>query len=298
VGSTPKLQGAHLACAALRGAILQEAGLQGAELMAAGLQGANLYLTRLQGANLREAQLQGASLQDAWLQGAYLREAQLQGAQLIGAALNGANLREAQLQGADLGKTRLQGGDLRYANLYGAYLEQSGTGLIDLQAARWTPLEKERLAEIRMLLAETITDTFRRKQVLDRIERGGKAGLPPPILKSCLVDPDVTPELTCKEKWLPDQIDAFRSELFPVLEQLACESSAIAGGLIRQIDPSNTTGFWLPGQWLLSSSAGYAMSDTTSGRFGLAGRFARCWTSGSAKGLAPCRRRTRTGSAI
>ncbi|MGH8609456.1 MAG: pentapeptide repeat-containing protein [Gammaproteobacteria bacterium] len=220
-----QLQGANLSNARLQGVILEKANLNGADLAGANVQGANLDRAQLQGARLMGAELQGANLAGAALRGAMLQDARLpgtdltcanlQGAKLIGAALNGADLREAQLQVADFGKARLQGGDLRYANLYGAYLGQSSTGLIDLQAARWTPLEKERLAEMRMLLVETITDTLLRKQVLDRIERGGKAGLPPPILNSCLIDPDVTPELTCKEKWLPDQIDAFRSELFP-----------------------------------------------------------------------------------
>ena len=51
---------------------------------------------------------------------------------------------------------------------------------------------------------------------------------------------------------MPGQIKAFRSELFPALEELACESSWIASGLIHQI----------------------ARAGKTSGRFGLAGRFA------------------------
>lgn len=122
-----------------------------------------------------------------------------------------------------------------------------------------------------MLLAETITDPLPRvaevgllrRQRLDQIERAGKAGLPQPILNSCLIDPDVTPELNCKEKWLPGQIDAFRSELFPVLEKIACQSFWNARGLIREIDPS----------------------DTTSGRFGLAGRFAELLDKQECEGL-------------
>jgi len=141
-------------------------------------------------------------------------------------------------------------------------IEQNGTALVDLRAARWTPLEQAQLIEIRKLLAETIRYT-EKKDALERIERAGKAGVPPPILESCLIDPEATPVLKCHRQWLPAEVEAFRTELFPALEKLACESSWIASGLIRQMP------------W----------GDPTSGRFGLAGRFAALLDQQACEGL-------------
>jgi hypothetical protein len=101
------------------------------------------------------------------------------------------------------------------------------------------------------MVHKTIADTEVRKAAFARIERAGHAGLDPPIFESCLIDAEVTPGLKCQRQWLPAEVESFRSELFPVLEKLACQSSVIAGGLISQIDTSNPT----------------------DGRFGLAGRF-------------------------
>ena len=205
-----------------------------------------------QGANLREAQLQGADLSLAWLDVTDLSLAQLQGANLREAQLEGAHLRGAQLQGADLRDAQLQGADLRYAGLYGALVEPSGTALLDLRAANWTPLDEERLAEIREVLHKTVANTEARKAALARIERAGRAGLAPPIFESCLIDAEVTPGLTCQRQWLPAEIAAFQSELFPVLEKRACQFSWIARDLIQQT---------------------YHPEETPAGRFGLAGRF-------------------------
>jgi hypothetical protein len=174
----------------------------------------------------------------------------------------------ANLQGADLTNAGLQGADLRFARLYGVIIEAgstgsvdvetSGTALVDFRAASWTPLHAERLAEIRKVLRKTVADRKLREKALDRIERAGHADLAPPTLESCLIDPEVTPELNCEQKWLPAEKEAFQSELFPVLEKLACHSAEIAQGLRRQ-----------------SECCEYGDArDTTSGRFGLAGRFA------------------------
>ncbi|MGH8480278.1 MAG: hypothetical protein ACREXK_12050 [Gammaproteobacteria bacterium] len=133
---------------------------------------------------------------------------------------------------------------------------------MDLRSARWTPVEPERLAQIRKMVGETIAETQRRQEALERIERAGNAGLAPPILESCLIDP-LTPELNCEQKWLPAEVEAFQGELFPELEGLACQSSWIAGGLIRQIEPWNTT----------------------SVRFGLAGHFAALLDHRECEGL-------------
>ncbi|MCI0403976.1 MAG: hypothetical protein L0212_10705 [Acidobacteria bacterium] len=141
-------------------------------------------------------------------------------------------------------------------------IEQNGTALVDLRAARSTPLEQAQLIEIRKLLAETIRYTAK-KDALERIERAGNAGVPPPILESCLIDPEVTPVLKCHQQWLPAEVDAFRTQLFPALEKLACESSWIAGGLIRQIH----------------------RREPTSGRFGLAGRYTALLDKQECEGL-------------
>jgi hypothetical protein len=133
-----------------------------------------------------------------------------------------------------LGGTNLQGANLQSVELYGAIIEHSGTALVDLRSARWTPLNEQRLAEMRKILGKTIADIQRRKAALERIERAGHAGVPPPIIESCLIDPEVTPVLTCQQQWLPAEVEAFQRELFPVLEGLACQSSE--RGLIRQVD--------------------------------------------------------------
>ena len=63
-----------------------------------------------------------------------------------------------------------------------------------------------------------------RDATLEHIERAAYAGLAPTIFESCLSDPEVTPGLKCQRQWLPGEVEAFRSDLFPVLEKLACES--------------------------------------------------------------------------
>ena len=196
----------------------------------------------LQGTHLFGALLDGADLAGAYLWGANLQQAQLQGANLVGAELRGADLTGAQLRGADL----------QYAELYGAIVIKSSTALVELRVTRWAPLREEQLAETRKVMGEIIADAGMIRAALARIQRAVEPGLVPPILQSCLVQPEVAPELNCEQKWLPDDLEAFRRELFPVLEKLACQSSWIAGGLIRQIPRSHPTG----------------------GRFGLAGRFA------------------------
>ena len=260
-----ELQDANLERAELRGAMLSGAKLQGATLSGAQLQGANLGGSELQGANLYGAQLEGANLGEAELQGAVLRIAQLQGANLYGARLQGANLWMAGLKGANLYGAQLQGANLQSVELYGALsIEQIGTALVDLRGASWTPLEQERLAQIREMLGETIADSPRKQEALERIARAAGPGLAPPLFKSCLIDRDATPALGyCEKTWMPGQIDAFRSELFPALEELACQSSWTARGLIRQI----------------------VSSEITSGRFGLAGRFAAVLDKQECKGL-------------
>jgi uncharacterized protein YjbI with pentapeptide repeats len=167
-----QLQGAHLGAAQLQRAALEAAQLQGADLQQAQLQGANLWQAQLQGAYLEAASLQGAVLKHAQLEGAVLFGAELQAADLEGANLQGADLGGAELQGADLGgaelqgaelggaelqganlsQAQLQGADLRAAELYGALIEQMRTALVDLRAVRWTPIEQERLAQIRETL--------------------------------------------------------------------------------------------------------------------------------------------------
>lgn len=135
--------------------------------------------------------------------------------------------------------------------------------LLDLRAASWTPLNAEQLAKIRELLGKIGYVQF--GKALERIEHAGNAGVPVPLLGSCLFDPEVTSGLKCQRQWLPAEVEAFRRELFPVLVGLACQSSAIAGGLIRQIDSD--------------------MRDTTDGRFGLAGRFAALLEKQECEGL-------------
>jgi hypothetical protein len=87
--------------------------------------------------------------------------------------------------------------------------------------------------------------------------------LVPSILESCLIVPEVTPKLKCQRQWLSAEVEAFQRELFPVLEELACQSSWIAHGLIGQIDAS----------------------DSADGRFGLAGRFAALLDERECEGL-------------
>jgi len=227
------------------------------------VEGINLRWRSLRGANFGYALLPGANLRDAQLQGADLLGAELQGADLAMAQLQGADLTTAQLQGADLTKAELQGADLRSAELYGAIVENSRAALLDLQSAHWTPLEHGRLAQVRETLGQTITDTERKGAALERIERAATFGVPPPLFESCLIDPGVPPELNCEQKWLPAEVEAFRAKLFPVLEKLACESSWIAGGFMRQMP------------W----------RDPTSGRFGLPGRFAALLDKRECKGL-------------
>jgi pentapeptide repeat protein len=246
------------------------------KLIGRSLRGARFFKALLPGADLRAAELQGADLWAAQLQGADLQGAQLQGATLSLAQLQGADLQGAQLQGATLSLAQLQGADLRTAELYGAVVEKNGRALVDLRAARWTPLNQGQLLDMRKLLAQrSFAHTNLREDALERIERASNAGLPPPILESCLIDSEVTPVLTCQRQWLPVEVEAFRSELFPELEKLACQSSAIARGLIRQ----------------------FVVDDTTSGRFGLAGRFVIRLDKRGCRGSAPCRRRARTRSA-
>ncbi len=247
------LRGASFVQALLPGADLRQEKLQGAKLSLANLQGAGLWYAKLQGANLSLAKLQGASLWQAELEGANLKEAELQG----------ADLPQAELQGADLEGAKLQGTDLRSAGLYGAIFKKSRTGLLDLRSARWTPVELGRLAQLRELLGQTIADTEARKAALERIERAGRAGFPPPIFESCLIDPEVTPGLKCQRQWHPREIAVFQSALFPALEKLACQSSWAAR--VRQIDMGKTT--------------------RPSGRFGLAGRFAALLGTQECEGL-------------
>ena len=263
---------ADLMGAQLQGANLLEANLQGADFRTSQLQGASLLGAQLHGANLERADLQGADLR-AMLQGTHLFGALLDGADLAGAYLWGANLQQAQLQGAnmvgaelrgaDLTGAQLRGADLQYAELYGAIVMKSSTALVELRVTRWTPLREEQLAETRKVMGEIIADAGMIRAALARIQRAVEPGLVPPILQSCLVQPEVAPELNCEQKWLPDDLETFRRELFPVLEKLACQSSWIAGGLIRQIPRSHPTG----------------------GRFGLAGRFAVLLDNPECEGL-------------
>ncbi len=265
-----KLQSADLEEAELEGARLYGAQLHSVNLKGTQLQRANLGEVQLQGANLQGAQLQGADFEGipwppAWrsqLQGANLAYAGLQGANLTYAELQGANLVGADLRGANLAEAELWGADLRSAKLYGAIIEHGGAALVDLRATRWTPHNAEP-AETGEVLGHTIADKDWGKKALERIEHAGNAGLPSPILESCLIDPKVTPGLKCRRQWLPAEVEAFRTELFPVLEKLACQSFAIARGLILQIDPSETSG----------------------GRFGLAERFAALLDERECEGL-------------
>jgi len=279
------LPGADLREAQLQSAILTDAQLQGADLSTAQLQGADLREAQLQDADLRKAQLegailvaaqQGAVLAAARLQGAILTDAHLQAAVLSITQLQGADLRFAQLHGADLRSAVLSGGDLRFAVLSGADLRSvpGRTALVDLRAARGTPLNAEQLAEIREVLGRT---TAYRVLGETRIEHAGNAGVPPPILESCLIDPEFTPELNCKQKWLSTEVEAFRRELFPVLEGLACESSAIAGGLIRQIFGDE---YVIAGGLIRQTYI-----DETSGRWGLAARFVTLLDKQECEGL-------------
>lgn len=167
------------------------------------------------------------------LQGADLSGAELQLANLFGAKLQGANLFGAELQAAVLIKAELQGAVLRTAALHGTIVYKSDTELVDLRSARWAPLHDRQLTQLRELLGETIADTKWRDATLEHIERAAYAGLAPTIFESCLSDPEVTPGLKCQRQWLPGEVEAFRSDLFPVLEKLACESVEIAGGLNR-----------------------------------------------------------------
>jgi hypothetical protein len=218
---------------------------------------------QLRDADLRHAGLQAADLGGAEFEGGNLWGAELQRAFLLDAQLQGADLRRAELQGADLQTAKLQGMDLRFAQLYSAIVEKGRTAVLDMRSARWTPLDEGRRVEIRAMLVATSTNARRRKEALARIERAGSAAVPPPLLESCLIDPEVAPGLKCQRQWLPAEVEAFRSELFPVLEGLACQSSWIARGLIRQINPL----------------------QTTSGRFGLAGRFAALLDTQECQGL-------------
>lgn len=102
---------------------------------------------------------------------------------------------------------------MRSAELYGAIVDESSTALVDLRVASWTPLNEERLAEICELLGRTIANAEVKKAVLRSIERAANVGLPPPILESCLTDPEVTPGLKCQQQWLPAGIESFRTEL-------------------------------------------------------------------------------------
>jgi hypothetical protein len=190
---------------------LEAAQLQGVDLQLAQLQGANLWQTQLHGAYLEAASLQGAVLKHAQLQGAVLFGAELQAADLGGAELQGADLGGAELQGANLRQAQLQGADLQSAELYGALIEQTRTALVDLRAARWTPIEQERLAQIRQILSETIADPGWREEALERMERAANAGIPRPFLESCLIDSGVTPGLNCQRQWLFAEVQAFRT---------------------------------------------------------------------------------------
>jgi hypothetical protein len=81
--------------------------------------------------------------------------------------------------------------------LYGASIEQSATTLVDLRGARWAPLEQEQGTRIREMLDNTNAESASRKIALDRIERASNSGLAPPLLQSCLIDPEVRPRLKC-----------------------------------------------------------------------------------------------------
>ena len=81
---------------------------------------------------------------------------------------------------------------MQSVELYGAIFEQSGTALVDVRSARWTPLNEQQLAEMRKMLGEMIANTDLRKEALERIERAAEPGLAPPLLKPCLIDPDAT----------------------------------------------------------------------------------------------------------
>jgi len=119
------------------------------------------------------------------------------------------------------------------------------------------------LDRTRKLLTETTRFATKKKHALDRIDRAGNAGVSPPIFESCLIDTEKTSVLSCVQQLLPANIEAFRTELFPMLEKLACESPWIAGGLIHQL----------------------GKIDPTEQLFGLSGRFAVLVREGNCKGL-------------
>ncbi|MGQ0591611.1 MAG: pentapeptide repeat-containing protein [Gammaproteobacteria bacterium] len=146
-----------------------------------------------------------------------MEQAQLQGADLWGAELQGAHLVLAQLQGANL----------QHADLYWDWesFMDSGTALVDLRFTRWTPLNAERLAQMREVLGKTIAASDVRRAAIERIERTAETGLASPTFESCMIDPEAARILSCRAKWLPSEIEDFRRELFAVLlEKLACES--------------------------------------------------------------------------
>ena len=231
-----ELQGADLGDAQLQGASLWGAELQGANLGGAQLQGANLGDAELQGADLGDAQLQGAYLGDAKLQGAYLRGTKLQGANLGGTKLQGANMENTQLQGANLGGAQLQGADLRGAQLYGNSVDMRNAALVDAHATTWEPLSNETLITLTAELRSVIHDPKWLEDVVTRLKAASRPGAPKPQLGSCLVTEN-TP-FTCQRRFDPThvrQAKEFTEQLHTYLSSLACESPAIARGIIHQI---------------------------------------------------------------
>lgn len=247
--SGAQFQDANLRSAQLQGADLSFAELQGADLEGAQLQGADLKITQLQGANLSRAELQGADLLVAELQGTNLSGAKLQGANLIGAGLWGADLSRAKLQGADLMAAQLQGvnlskAEIQGANLQGAQFYSDGmdmrdTALVEAYGTTWEPLSNKIHAASTFEVHSTIRDPERLEEVLARLKTATHPGAPKPQLDSCFAQAD-TP-FDCKRRFdLTDtqQTKEFTGQLHTYLSGLACESSDIARGIIRQI-PKN-----------------------------------------------------------
>ena len=110
------------------------------------------------------------------------------------------------------------------------------TSLLDIRGVSWKPLPPDQITGLEKMVANSITNDARREKVLERLRRAGKPGETPPKWESCLRDEKTAREITCKQQWSTAEIATFRAALHPVLVSLACESTAVAKGFIRQVD--------------------------------------------------------------
>lgn len=200
------------------------------------LRHAQMINTVLVGADLKGAQLQGANLWEAHLQGVNLFNVHLQGAFLLNAQLQGAYMGYAELQGAFLWEAHLQGVNLWGANLQGITGPLLSGELVDLRKAKLGPLTEKEVSKLISELTPINKEQKMLNEVIENLKQAAQPGTITPDFGSCLASAN-TP-VKCKKHYdpeKPDELKEFTKGLNTFLTNLACVSSDIAKGILRQI---------------------------------------------------------------